>query len=431
VPKKNATIAAALSFDLFLHEDVVLRNGALLRGWQLLQGPHGPIRWEDLLNLVPPVSLVFETDPGLVAVNSRPWMLTQREQAEAEVSAKRAQLVAQQTPDSIDVEWPPVEGLRVRQRAVHGIEDVSGAVGTVSGAHQKVENGRGIKQPGWVVVRWDAGGADILHVTSLQLADDTHDFLRRVYSHRVHNNFGKQTSHASIRNSCAEIQQSKVLNRAHWHYVVIYGVSCKNGSFMVWDPAGTTTQEITTAGTTTQEFTMPVQVLKSCVESGGKVPAALLVRCIQYNPYVVTEPGMTAADVPSWDRPMPIMGELRVGDTVLVDAEALADAGFRVDNLSVIPWPHRQSHRRLLPVPAVIVALSGRRQVDVEVKGYSGVYAVRGSRVMSADPRDGVRSAEGVDCAPLCFRPCFAPKRLPCGLRGRPASAGRVNSRYN
>jgi hypothetical protein len=63
----------------------------------------------------------------------------------------------------------------------------------VASLHQRVEDGKGIEQLGWVVVRWDSGGAEPLHVRDLQLADDTQDFLRRVYSHHVRQSNSKKS----------------------------------------------------------------------------------------------------------------------------------------------------------------------------------------------------------------------------------------------
>jgi len=81
-----------------------------------------------------------------------------------------------------------VVGLCVRRRVYDRPEPVgeNRRVGSVLGPHLRVnEDGRGVEQPGWVVVRWHTGGSEPIHVNDLQLGDDTHDFLRRVYSHHV------------------------------------------------------------------------------------------------------------------------------------------------------------------------------------------------------------------------------------------------------
>lgn len=259
--------------------------------------------------------------------------------------------------------------------------------------------------PGWAVVRWDTGGAEPLHVNDLQLEDDTQDFLRRVYSHNVRT----KTDKDSLRGRAEALKNVKLIR---WKYVVIRGINRENGSFIVWDP----TSEVQ------PEFNMPVRVLKSCAESGGRIPAALLVRRIDRSNSARYEAGGCISSLG------PVKGELQVGDLVVVDATALADAGLRVDQLTVPAWPHRHSCRKLVSVPARVVGLTGRKDIGVMIAGYeANVYWVHGTRVMGSDPRDGKRCPEGIEDPPLCYRHARTADCSRRGGRARPASAaGRL-----
>jgi hypothetical protein len=85
-----------------------------------------------------------------------------------------------------------------------------------------------------------------------------------------------------------------------------------------------------------------------------------------------------------------------------------------------------------MPVPAVVVALTGHKDIYVKVGAYDAVYSVHGSRVRSSDPNYGHRVHESIEDTSTCLRrnaQSDCRRHLPCGGRARPRSAAGRFSR--
>mmetsp|Transcript_121616 Transcript_121616/g.192531 ORF Transcript_121616/g.192531 Transcript_121616/m.192531 type:complete len:613 (+) Transcript_121616:13-1851(+) len=385
-------IAAAVSGDMILLEDVVLCNGTLRRGWQLLEGPHGAIRWEDTSNLKTPTTLIFDTSPGLIAVKSKPWAQPLVHLGiDSQVEARLSQFFSRPQSDCLDVEWPPPIGVGVRRRCTNSTScnDKVLELGKVVGNHRVAEGRRVVEKVGWVDVRWDTGVTEALHVHDLQLGDDTYDFLRRVFAH-----YAKRGSSMGLAKARSVIANEH--SNRHWQYLAIQGFNSESGSFVAYDPTIEDQPEVT----------LPLRVLRSCAEVGGKMIAALLV----YH-----KSSRASYGVP---RAAPVQGELRVGDMVLVEADSLFEAGFHD---GIIARRHKLMRPR--PVPARVVSLTGLKEIGVSVDRSGKIYWVQGSDIQHTSPLDAACGSSHWNVSHASHGSAVAHSSSHCSRHARSASA--------